>query len=65
MKRLLLPWQGDQELEQYLRDLELHNEVMWSLMTEEQRNTVDIIMKDLQDDKLMKDDTIFDGLPEQ
>lgn len=65
MHRILLPWQGDQELEQYVRDLELHNEVMWNLMSEEQRNTVDIIVKDLQTDQLMLDDTLFDGLPEQ
>jgi len=38
---------------------------MWNLMSEEQRNTVDIIVKDLQTDQLMLDDTLFDGLPEQ
>ena len=65
MRRILGPWdQNEVELIEYLRELELQNEVMWGLLTEDQKETTKIIMQDLKDDALMTDPALFDGLEE-
>lgn len=63
MRRMLSPWDyHEDDLIDYLRQLELEVEVMTGLLTEEQKRNVSVIMADLSLDRMMLDPELWQDL---
>jgi len=60
MHRILSPWDyHEDDLVDYLRALELEVEVMTGLLTDEQKQSVKVIMADLSLDRMMLDPELW------